>query len=204
LAATTSTGSSTASALDEFIEHTLKAYPRLERWYDPEWRSPCECAAPFRNAQGEQSILWQPFKRSEPQYQDLAGLERALEISLHPDIRTYYGSYWSGGLEAEAPEGHVSLILLWNMEDAARLVENLIGHALAKRQARSPFTVFFACTEPDAEEFLSIDNETGKVLLEKPGSRPLRVVAENLAQFLQTLVPARPEIALDANSGVSL
>ncbi len=200
----TSSGSSTGKELDQFIEHTLKAYPRLERWYDPEWRSPCEYGAPFRNAQGEQRILWRPFKRSEPGYQDLAGLERALELSLHPDIKTYYGAYWSGGLEAEAPEGHVSLILLWNEEDAARLVENLIGHALAKRQSRSPFTVFFACTEPDAEEFLSIDNETGQVLLEKPGRKPLRVVAENLGQFLQTLVPADPEVASDAHRAEGL
>jgi SecY interacting protein Syd len=204
LAANGSAESSVTSALDVFVEHTLKTFPVLERWYDPEWPSLCEYGAPFpAGAGGEPRILWRPVRRKEPGHQELAPLERALGLSIHPDIKAYYGSYWSGGLEAEAPQGHVSLILLWNQEDAARLVENLIGHALAKRQAKTSFTVFFACTEPDAEEFLSIDNHTGQVLLEKPGHKPLRVVAENLSQFLQTLVPAKPEIEPSSNTGTS-
>jgi SecY interacting protein Syd len=71
-------------------------------------------------------------------------------------------------------------------------VENLIGHALAKRRARAPFTVFFACTEPDSELFLSVDNATGEVMLEAPGAKPLRTVAPSLTVFLRGLVPAAP------------
>lgn len=182
---------SVISALDFFVESTLKAYPRQERWHDPDWRSPCEYGEPFAGPDGEPRILWRPVRRQVPA-DDLAGLERALETPLHADIKDYYGTYWSGGLEATAPEGHVSLILLWNAADADRLVENLIGHALAKRQARSPFTVFFACTEPDADTFLSIDNATGRIVLEEPGRAPLRTVADNLEAFLDTLVPAPP------------
>lgn len=182
---------SVISALDSFVANTLEHYPRLERWYDPEWRSPCEYGTPFLDLQGERRVLWRPVRRTTPSA-DLAGLEQALEIPMHPDIKAYYGAYWSGSLEATAPQGHVSLILLWNGADADRLVENLIGHALAKRQARSPFTVFFACTEPDADTFLSIDNDSGRVLLEEPGRRPLRTVADNLEAFLETLVPAPP------------
>jgi SecY interacting protein Syd len=182
---------SVVSALDFFIECSLKAFPRQERWYDPDWPSPCECGAPFSGPDGEQRILWRPVRRHVPA-DDLAGLERALEIPIHQDIKDYYGAFWSGSLEATAPQGHVSLILLWNTEDADRLVENLIGHALAKRQARSPFTVFFACTEPDADTFLSIDNDTGRIVLEEPGRPPLRTVADSLETFLDTLVPAPP------------
>jgi len=93
-------------------------------------------------------------------------------------------------VEATAQEGHVSLILLWNPSDAERLVENLIGHALAKRRVRAPFTVFFACTEPESDLFLSVDNATGEVVLEKPGAKPLRTVAPSLTAFLRGLGPA--------------
>ena len=89
----------------------------------------------------------------------------------------------------------MSLILLWNPADAERLVENLIGHALAKRRARAPFTVFFACTEPESDLFLSVDNETGEVVLEAPGAKPMRTVAPSLTVFLRGLVPAAPGIA---------
>lgn len=126
-------------------------------------------------------------------FADFTPIEQALEITVHADIKAYYGGYWSGGLEAEAPDGHASLIFVWNEEDIARLNENLIGHALAKRQSKSPFSVFFACTEPDSELFLSIENETGAILLEKPGYRPVRRVAECLTEFLETLVPAPPQ-----------
>ncbi len=87
----------------------------------------------------------------------------------------------------------MSLILLWSPDDADRLIENLIGHALAKRRSRSPFSVFFACTAADSELFLSVDNTSGQVLLEKPGYKPLEVVAPSLGDFLGQLTPASPE-----------
>lgn len=179
------------AALDAFIERYVAAHPRLDEPFDPAWRSPCELGEPYLDRGGERRVSWQPLRRRDGG-EDFAGLERALELSIHPDIKRYYGRYWSGGLEAEADEGHVSLLLLWNGEDADRLVENLIGHALAKRRARTPFTVFFACTEPESDLFLSVDNETGKVVLEAPGQKPLRVVADSLAQFLAGLCPASP------------
>lgn len=178
-----------AAALDDFVDRYLARFPRLTEIHDPDWPSPCESGEPFLDDDGERRVRWRPVRR-EPGAEDFASLERALELPVHADIKRYYGRYWSGGLEAEAPEGHVSLLMLWSPRDAERLVENLIGHALAKRRARSPFTVFFACTEPDSELFLSVDNETGQVLLEEPGRKPLKVVAASLGAFLATLEPA--------------
>jgi SecY interacting protein Syd len=178
-------------ALRDFIARYLTQYPTLVDAYDPDWRSPCEVVAP-RRADGIDVVGWRPLERAHAD--DFAGLERALELTVHPDIKAYYGSFWSGGLEATAAEGHVSLILLWNPADAERLIENLLGHALAKRRARAPFTVFFACTEPDSELFLSVDNDSGAVVLEKPGARPLRTVASSLTDFLRGLAPAPPAL----------
>ncbi len=182
------------TALCEFVLHYQKTYPRLVEAFDPQWRSPCELGSPFIGDDGIERILWQPLKcHPDTIAADFSGIERALELSIHPDIKSYYGTFFSGGLEAEAPDGHVSLILLWNHEDHERLIKNLIGHALAKRQAKSSLTVFFACTEADSDLFLSVDNESGAVMLEKPGAKPLRQVAESMATFLDELVPAPPE-----------
>lgn len=181
------------AALDAFMDRYLQAYPRLEDFHDPQWRSPCETAEPYLDSQGEHRVLWQPQRREDPP-DDFAGLERALEFPIHPSVKAYYGRYWSGGLEAEADDGHVSLLFLWNQEDADRLVENLIGHALTKRRLHQPFSVFFACTEADSELFLSVDNDNGQVLLEAPGRKPLRVVAESLAAFIDSLRPAPPHM----------
>jgi SecY interacting protein Syd len=185
----------TKSALTRFVTDYQAAYPQLTEIFDSEWRSPCECGEPFLDAEGIQQVPWQPLaRRLDTQFHhDFVGLERALEITVHQDIKDYYAGYWSGGLEADAPQGPVSLIQLWNAEDADRLIENLLGHALAKRRARSPFTVFFACTEEDSELFLSVDNTSGAVVLEKPGYKPIETVAGSLAEFLCALTPAPPE-----------
>lgn len=185
-----------AAELTRFVERYVERYPALTEPFDPEWRSPCEQGEPFAGASGAPVVRWQPVRRPpfEREDGDFVGLERALEIPIHTDVKAYYGSYWSGGLEATAPDGHVSLILLWNRADADRLIENLIGHSLAKKRARSPFTVFFACTEPDSDLFLAVDNATGAVMLERPGYKPIRQVSPSLAAFLATLEPAAPEL----------
>jgi SecY interacting protein Syd len=187
---------SVQTALSQFVSHYEKSYPELTEIFDPEWRSPCETSEPYQDDDGIVRVPWSPLARGlkVPEEHDFAGLENALETEIHPDIKAYYGSFWSGGLEAEAPQGHVSLILLWNAEDASRLIENLIGHALAKRRARAPLSVFFACTDQDSELFLSVENTTGEVLIEKPGHKPVDVVAGSLASFIDSLVPAPPEL----------
>jgi len=184
--------SDVAAALATFVDRYVESYPRLVDPFDPEWRSPCEIGEPFplEGRNGELQIAWRPLRRAFAD--DFAGLERALEQPIHPDIKAYYGAFWSGGLEATAADGHVSLILLWNPADAERLIENLIGHSIAKRRARAPFTVFFACTEPESDLFLSVDNGSGAVVVEAPGAKPLRTVAPSLTVFLRGLVPAAP------------
>jgi SecY interacting protein Syd len=186
------------AALDDFVARYQATFPELHEPFDREWRSPCELGEPYTADDGAALIRWQPLRRSgfesPDAIGDFAALERALEFDIHPDVKRYYARYWSGGLEATASDGHVSLLFLWNPADAERLVENLIGHALAKRQARAGFSVFFACTEADSELFLSIDNDSGAVLLEKPGYKPIRTVADSAAAFIATLEPASPAL----------
>lgn len=176
--------SSVRKALEVFIDRALDltsdGYFRGD--FEPDWRSECELEA----LEGEQ-VLWRPVLQRQPV--DFSGLENALELSIHPDIAAYYGSFWSDTLEATTDEGHVSLIQLWNPEDFDRLIENLIGHAMAKQRIKEPFTVFFATTAPDSELFLSIDNQSGKVLLEEPGKAPLREVEKDVTTFLSRLKP---------------
>lgn len=156
--------------------------------FDPAWRSDCEVHSTSA------TTWWRPAPQV-PQV-DFSGIEHALETQLHPDIIAYYSTYWAGTLEAYSDEGPVSLIQLWNPEDFERLRANLIGHALAKHRRRLPLTIFFANTEPDAELFLSLDNQTGEVLLEEPSKPPQRVVEACLADFLARLKPTarRPDL----------
>ncbi len=171
------------NALADLIERTLALTDEglLESPFDPGWRSDCEV-----RTEGSTS-LWRPVPQNPSV--DFSGLANAVERPIHPDICTYYGSYWSGTLEAESVEGRVSLIQLWNPEDFDRLIGNLIGHLMAKQRLKQPFTVFIANTDPDSELFLSIDNDSGTILLEEPGKPPLREVDKDISTFLKRLTP---------------
>ncbi len=176
-------------ALDHLIERYLKAchqrtgaLPRIE--HDPEWPSPCYQGEPDSNGM----IDWQPVRQD--QSSDLfERLACALDTPIHPDLIAYYSHLWSDPIPVSCQEGDLSLLFIWNDADYERLRANLIGHALAKRKLRLPLTLFFACTEPDANYFLSLDNNSGEVQLEQPGRAPLRTVAASLSEFLNTLQP---------------
>jgi SecY interacting protein Syd len=165
--------------LDRVMERT-GSLPRQD--YDPQWPSPCQVGEP--DAQG--MILWRPVERDPPA--DFSGLERALEVPIHPDLQAWYGCFWCDTFEVRAEEGGVSLLQVWNQDDFDRLLGNLIGHALAKRRSRDPLTLFFACTDQD-DYFLSLENHSGRVLLERPGAPPVKQVADGLTEFLQRLRP---------------
>lgn len=173
------------AALDRLIDAWLArvradtgGLPRQE--YDPAWPSPCQVGPP--DAEG--MIRWQPVKRDR--HADFSGLARALEVPIHPDFQVYYGSYWCDSFEVQAADGSLTLLQLWNQNDFERLIGNLLGHALAKQKARQPLTLFFACTDEE-DLFLSLENHSGRILLERPGDPPVRELAPDLAAFLSGL-----------------
>ena len=177
----------TKTALDRlfrrYVENCQRTSASLPtQLHDPDWPSPCQIGEP--DAQG--MIRWEP--RARDTQADFSGLEHALELELHSDIKTFYGSYWSGNIELSAEEGGLTLIQIWNEDDFDRLAENILGHAMAKQRINAPLTVFIACTD-EGELMLSVENETGRVVLEEPGSPPIREVSPSLAEFLDRLNP---------------
>ena len=179
--------SETKSALDRLLRRYVESCERATGelptvQHDAAWPSPCQAGPP--DADGR--IHWEPRERDTAA--DFGGLERALDVTIHPDIKSFYGSFWAGTLELAAEEGGLTLIQVWNHDDFERLVENIIGHAMAKQRARSPLTVFIAVAD-EGEFMLSVDNESGSVVLEEPGSPPTREVSPSLAEFLNRLEP---------------
>jgi SecY interacting protein Syd len=177
----------TKAALDRLLRRYLESCQRASgslpiQKHDPAGPSECQVGEP--DAHG--MVRWRPRERDS--VADFSGLERALELEIHPDIKSFYGSYWCGTMELTAMEGGVTLIQIWNDDDFDRLVGNILGHALAKRRIEAPLTIFIACADED-EFMLSVENETGRVVLENPGSLPIRGISPSLAEFLDRLQP---------------
>ncbi|WP_052063841.1 SecY-interacting protein [Nitrincola sp. A-D6] len=175
------------NALDQFIEK-LHQNCQIHGWpqqaYDPEWPSDC-----WQNeAQEGVLTLWKPVlqRQTTDMFQRLG---EALDTELHPDIADFYSRYWSDPLPAQAEQGELSLLQVWNNDDLERLRANLIGHALEKQRRKLPLTLFFAVTLPDANLMLSVNNADGSIWLEAPGKPPHQRLADSLADFLTTLEP---------------
>ncbi|WP_281647049.1 SecY-interacting protein [Parendozoicomonas sp. Alg238-R29] len=146
---------------------------------DPEWPSPCEQAHPDLKLS-----YWEAV--SCPDTLDFSGLETALGLKLHPDIASYYTSFYSNNIPVCCDDGNLELLQVWNRDDFDRLQQNLIGHLMMKKKRKQNPTVFFAVTDDD-EIILSVLNETGEVWAERVGKNPHRKMANNLAEFLENL-----------------
>lgn len=174
-------------ALDNFVSQYLQLHREedtpLTVQYDSEWVSPCH----QMNADEGEWVTWQPVK--QVQAQDFKGFEEALEIELNPDLKAYFSHLWSDNLNATTEKGGLQLLLPWNHDDFLRLQQNLVGHILMKRRLGQAETVFFAVT--DEEDFIiSVENKSGKVVLEQVGMVPKETLSDSLAEFLRELQPS--------------
>ncbi len=95
------------------IEAQTNSLPVTE--YDSDWPSICQQGEPFLSEEMMHSIYWIPIIRNHNN--DLSGLERALEIELHPDIKIFFTHYWSEQIDAIFQNGNLSLMFVWNEDD---------------------------------------------------------------------------------------
>ena len=148
--------------------------------FDKEWPSPCT-----REVLGEKAS-WLPVER-QPKG-SLAGVGDGFDTIIHPDLDTYFSSYFSDNIKAHFQDKLLELLFAWSEDDFTRLQENLIGHGVAKQRARQDLTFFFALIDDD--RFLSIENQSGRVVLEVLGSRKTTVIAESMTDLFAELRPA--------------
>ncbi|MEP1551551.1 MAG: SecY-interacting protein [Paraglaciecola sp.] len=177
---------SVSVALSQFVEKYLRkasvSSESLTIEYDPQWPSLCYVS----KAEVGEPVSWQPVKRKCKG--DFSDIESALNVSIHTDLIEFYNEYWSDNLNAIASKGSLQLLQAWNEDDFLRLQQNLVGHVLMKQRLKQPITLFFGLTEDD-DFIITLDNQSGEVMLEQVGLLPKEVLAPNLASFLHSLEP---------------
>jgi len=134
----------------------------------------------------QDSVYWQPQPFTPPA--DLSGVERALDISLQPDIQAFYTTQFAGDMPARFAATELVLLQAWSEDDFQRVQENLIGHLVTQRRLKLSPTLFIATTDDD-REVVSLCNLTGAVLLEKIGTRKRQELCASLSEFLRVLTP---------------
>lgn len=146
-----------------------------------DWASPCI----ERIDNGK--VYWQ----AQPQHSDGAlfdGVENALELTLHSDIKAFYSALFAGDMNLKFDQQAITLLQVWNQDDIERLQENIIGHLLMQKKLKQTPTVFIGTTEEE-HRVISVCNLSGEVLLETLGKKQRQVLAGDLVSFLHRVEP---------------
>lgn len=192
----TSTNKTLTQALlnfsEDYSQYHIEQFghlPIVER--DEEWLSPCE-----QGSHDADHNYWQGcainndnLPENTEKALSFTNVESALNIELHPDIKVYFTTLFSGDIEAKCDEGKLSLLFAWNREDFERLQENIIGHILMKQRLKQDETIFFAVTDEE-DMIISLDNNNGQVWVERVGCKPHKKISDSLVEFILQLTPS--------------
>ncbi|XKM13435.1 SecY-interacting protein [Orbaceae bacterium ac157xtp] len=145
--------------------------------------SPCIVDKPIDS--DEMVVFWQAVPSD---LHTLNIVEQVVNLKIRDEAHQFYGTQYAGDMQAMFGDLRLTLIQVWSEDDFSRLEQNLISHLSMQRRLKRKPTLFIATTD-DETKIISIDNQTGSIILEDLIANESTLLAENLSLFLSQLIP---------------
>lgn len=173
-----------STALEQFTQRYVELWQATYQ-HDPKSEALYDMPSPCITETKGSVVFWCPVAAEG---KSLTIVEQVINITLHPDAHYFYQTQYAGDMQAVFNDVSLSLIQVWNDEDFARLEQHLIAHLTMQKKLKRRPSVFIASTNDDTE-IISIDNQTGNILLERLIDNKNTLLADNLIEFLAQLKP---------------
>lgn len=171
-------------ALEEFSQRYVDVWQTTYH-HDPKSMALYDLPSPCITQTQDSAVFWRPVPVVG---HSLTIVEQVINIRLHPDAHYFYQTQYAGDMQASFNDLSLTLIQIWNDDDFSRLEQNLIAHLTMQKKLKRRPSVFIASTNNDTE-IISIDNQTGNIVLEKLIDNNNVILANNLSEFLGQLKP---------------
>lgn len=142
-------------------------------------------SSPCITMTNDKAVFWLPVMAT---HFSLNIVEQVMNITLHTDAHLYYETQYAGDMSAQWDNLTLTLIQVWNDEDFSRLEQNLIAHLTMQKKLKRQPSIFIGTTD-DATKIITIDNLTGKIILDNLVENQLHILANDLNSFLSQLKP---------------
>lgn len=153
--------------------------------HDPKSEELYGIASPCITKTEDLAVFWLPVQTNQ---HNLDIVEEVIDLTINPAAHLFYGSQYAGDMKAQLNDLSICLLQVWSDDDFSQLEQNIINHLLMQKKLKRRPSIFIATTD-DETSIISIDNQTGKIILEKLVTNEIEVLADDIDSFIDSLKP---------------
>ncbi|MGG4489603.1 SecY-interacting protein Syd [Metabacillus idriensis] len=170
-------------ALEQYFKELINVWDKKYGTYPKApWDEEIDTLLYLSHPDDEEYVYWKPIEKSD--LDDFTEIEKKLDLTIHPEIKEYFNSYWFLNLQGFYGS---RLVNLEPVEPGKHILE--FFEALKKFEENNGGELRFiqiGFVSPE-DMAITIDNETGKIFIEDFETEENELLANSLTELIGNL-----------------